>query len=69
MKKAERCKKEINIQYECKLCQELFWDRKLARNHICQKHKIESKLLNMNRRITQKIQGKMAFIRRLSDLV
>ena len=61
---------ETNIQWECKLCQEHFWDRKKARNHITEKHRIEGKLLNAGRNPQNtKLVGRMALIRRLSDWV
>ena len=60
---------ESNIHYECKLCKEVFFDRKKARNHICDKHKIESKLINANRNPVNKKQGKMCLINRVSEWI
>ena len=60
---------EENISYECKLCKETFIDRLKVRNHVKNVHKLERKLLNMNRnRINRRI-GVMGLVKRHSDWV
>jgi len=60
---------EQNVYFECKLCKEIYFDRKVARNHISTDHKLESRLLNMSRRPTNKKLGRIALLNRKSEWV